>query len=298
MIIVKISGGIGNQLFQYCFAKSLEIKKRVKVKIDNSCYYLKTKTITPRQYQLDKFKISLDLAGQNDFHEVGIPYPLNRHISENIFRSVFRIQEFFRPFNLKKITVEHGLTFNDSIFLKRDNCYISGNWTDPRYFFDISEILQKELSLKDKTSEKTQIFFSGIKNSNSISVHIRRGDYLRYSHKFKILDQRYYNQAVKKIEEKIKNPIYYIFSDDVDYVKNNYQNIFKKAIYISGNNIFDHEELWLMSQCKNNIIANSTFSWWGAWLNNNPEKIVIAPKKYRNDNKDITGLFPKKWIIL
>lgn len=299
MIIIKIASGLGNQLFQYAFAKSLTQKTDIEIKIDTSCFDLPKNTITPRPFLLDKFKISLQIADRNDFKKIGVPYPADRTFKENIRRVVFKLKEFFRTKRNRKIIINHNLNFNESMFNIPDNSYVSGAWTNENYFNNIRTIIGEEFSPKFDLGSKSKELMSEIQNSNSISVHIRRGDYLRYTHKFKILSEDYYNGAVKLIKEKVKNPMFFIFSDDINYVKENYSKIFgSNSVYVSGQNIPDYEELYLMNNCKHNIIANSTFSWWGAWLNHNNNKIVIAPKQYRQDDKEMSDFIPKSWISI
>jgi len=140
-----------------------------------------------------------------------------------------------------------------------------------------------------------------IKEKNSVSLHIRRGDYLTMQ---KAIDTigvcplDYYDKAIREITRKIKNPTFFIFSDDINWVKENLKTN-SPTIFVSGGKLKDYEELILMSKCKHNIIANSSFSWWGAWLNNNPNKIVIAPKKWFKDtSKNTRDLIPESWLKL
>lgn len=296
MIIIKISGGLGNQLFQYAFGKALQQRRNIQVKIDTSSFKQKS-GITPRQFLLDRFNISLEIATCDDFKKIRVPYPADKTIKENIYRIIFKIQESFRTNSTRKIIVDHRLNFNKSMFNISDNSYVSGVWTNEKYFKDISNILKNEFTPKFTFSNETQNLLSQINTKNSVSVHIRRGDYLKYAHKFKILSDQYYKDAIKLMNEKEIGSRFFVFSDDIDYVKSKYADIFgRDTVYVSRLNITDYEEIWLMSRCKHNIIANSTFSWWGAWLNNNSQKIIVAPDQYRNDDKDTSDLMPLRWI--
>ncbi len=297
MIIVKISSGLGNQLFQYAFAKALSLNRSMEVKIDASNFDYWPKNITPRKFSLSNFNISLDLADKKDFREIGVPYPGNHSIGENIYRLIFKLKESLRK--NKKIIIDHRLNFNPEMLSVPDNTYILGGWTNYNYFQNIKDDLYKELTLKKDFGPKAQKLHNQIESSESVSVHIRRSDYLKYSRKFVILDEKYYQEAVNNIKDRISNPIFYIFSDDIEYVQNNYSEIFgQSAIYLSGQGIEDEEELMLMSKCKHNIIANSTFSWWAAWLNQNSSKIIVAPHKYRTDNKEMEDFLPSDWISI
>lgn len=293
MIIIKISGGLGNQLFQYALAKSLEDIKKLKVKIDVSNFKI-VSGVTKRNFCLDKFNITLQTAEAIDFKNIGVPYPLSKN---KINKLMFKVQEFFRTKSKKKVLIEHDLNYKKSIFNTIDNRYICGSWTSPKYFYNVKNDLIKEIKPNFKMSNSLKETLIQIKRNNSVSIHIRRGDYIKYQHKFEILSLDYYKKAIEIIKNKIKDPLFFIFSDDITYVKENFKNFFNKnIIYVSDNKFNDYEELWLMKSCKNNIIANSTFSWWAAWLNQNPNKIIIAPSKYRSDNKSIDDLIPESWI--
>jgi len=154
--------------------------------------------------------------------------------------------------------------------------------------------------LKNGFSEFAEKMNQQILSSNSVSLHIRRGDYVQNqeANKFHgICSPEYYSQAMNLIEQKIENPHYFVFSDEVGWVRENIK--FNYPVdFVSGNSISEAEELSLMSKCKHNIIANSSFSWWGTWLNTSPEKIVIAPKKWieNTDLADASDLIPKEWI--
>lgn len=144
-------------------------------------------------------------------------------------------------------------------------------------------------------------FISDIKDTESVSIHFRRGDYVT-NKSYLVLDLKYYYNAVELIRSKLKNPNFYIFSDDIDWVKRNFKNKLKSKITFQDCNLSNIEDLMLMSNCKHNIIANSTFSWWGAWLNKNLDKIVIAPSKFFKDDIYNTNLkstyYPQNWIII
>lgn len=297
MIIIKVSGGLGNQMFQYAFAKALEQRRNILVKLDTSNFKISSKGITPRTFLLDKFNTTLPIATQEDFHKIKIPYPTKRGIKENIFRIFFRIEEFFRSSKSKKIIINHNLDFNRELFTVNDNSYVSGVWTNSNYFTEIKDIILKEITPHFTLSKVAEKILSDIKNTNSVSIHIRRGDYLKYTHKFILLTDDYYEEAIELLKKKENDLTFFVFSDDINYVKENYGRLFgEKIIYVSDQGIKDCEELWLMSRCRHNIIANSTFSWWGAWLNQNTNKIVIAPKQYRADDKDMPGFYPQNWI--
>lgn len=272
MINLKIKGGLGNQLFQYVAARNLAALNNTDLNIDYS-YYSNSGLDTPRQYLLDLFNIK-----PVSHIKSGILYNIL-----DFYNKVLRKLSLNKKLYLNKYYFEKGVEFDNKFFDLKDNVWLTGFFQSAKYFPDN---IREELTLKDST---------GIKNiiapGESVFIHVRRGDYLNNKvYEFCSLD--YYNQAVDLIREKVADPKFYVFSDDIDWVKNNL-NI-GDAIYLSNS---DYEDLYLMSQCRHAIIANSSFSWWGAWLIDNPNKIVIAPNNWFTDKTISTkDLIPDNWI--
>ncbi|MCK4744844.1 alpha-1,2-fucosyltransferase, partial [Candidatus Parcubacteria bacterium] len=206
--------------------------------------------------------------------------------------------EKLKPIRLRLvITKEQHSHFDSKILKLIGNIYLDGYWQSEKYFKNIENSIRKEFTLKNDLQLKAKKLLRKIKNTESISIHIRRNDYI--SHKpanqyHGVCHLSYYKKAINVIIKKIDDPHFFVFSDDIDWCKKNLKIKFP-TIFVEGNK--DYEDLILMSKCKHNIIANSTFSWWGAWLNNNPNKIVIAPKKwFRKKSINTKDLIPKTWI--
>lgn len=270
MVIVKIIGGLGNQMFQYTYAKALE-QKGHEVKIDISAF--ETYKLHGG-YQLDKYNIDLDssIKDENDkFYKNTFFYKVLRRFGMDFSR---RIKEKSLLFDKKLLEID-------------DNSYLDGYFQCEKYFKDIREIILKQFTINQDISNYTKEIKNKIQNfQNSCSLHIRRGDFVN-STNINIhgaCDIEYYKKAIQYLEEKVENINYFIFSDDIEWVKENLA--IQNAIYIdSKEKRIPHEDIYLMSLCKNNIIANSSFSWWGAWINRNENKIVIAPKRWFADDK-------------
>lgn len=279
MIITKLQGGLGNQMFQYAIGRSLSIKSNAQLKLDISHFT----NDNLRKYRLNYLNIIENIASKKEIKKI-----------YNNFNKLF---DNLKPFK-KKIIVEKNINFNKNILELKDNFYLYGHWACEKYILDIKPILSKEFTPKNILNENLQKNLKSIEQTNSVSLHIRRGDYLteKISKIFKITTLEYYKKAIDKILEKEKNPYFYIFSDDIEWTNANLK-ISCPFHFVSQDNLEDYEELYLMSKCKHNIIANSSFSWWGAWLNNNPDKIVIAPQEWFNDNsKNVSDLLPSDWI--
>jgi SNF2 family DNA or RNA helicase len=279
MLIIKLKGGLGNQLFQYAFGRLLSLKRNEELKLDKSG--LGAKADTYRSYALDNFNIKENIAEAGEAYKFEYPYgKLSKLI--NLFKT-----KFLRQFH---IGYENNL-------LKSKAHYFSGFFQSYKYLEPIRSELLKEITLKENLEEKFQELLAEMKNVNSVALHIRRGDYVS-DEKTKaahfICDLAYYEKAIALVKEKIGKVRFFVFSDDIIWAKENLKG--EEFVFVSNPEIFDFEELVLMSRAKHNIIANSSFSFWSAWLNQNPDKIVIAPalwnKRYGKHYKD---LLPENW---
>lgn len=283
MIIVKLIGGLGNQLFQYAIGRQLSIKHGVKLKVDlvELLDRKPRQNFTFRDFELGNFKCQVQSATKFE---------------------LFFFKSFTRALTKIGITTsylrESKNTFDSKLILNSSySMYLNGFWQSEKYFSNIRSVLLNDLSLINEISYKAKKWEAAIKSKNSISIHIRRGDYLSLSsaNEFHgICSLEYYNSAIEIMKDKNSHCIFFFFSDDIDWAKSAFSSLENTEFVESMSN---KEDLYLMSICKHNIIANSSFSWWGAWLNQNQDKIVISPKKWFNDVKiDTTDLIPSSWI--
>ncbi len=251
MVIVRIVGGLGNQMFQYAYAKALQ-KKGYNVKIDISKF---KKYKLHGGYQLDKFKIDLETSNT---------------LSNILTRIGFR-----------RSIKEKSLLFNEDFLNIPEKAYVKGYFQTEKYFYSIRDILLKQFVLKKEIASTTNKYKKSIEaEKNSCSIHVRRGDFITNEKASKvhgICDLDYYEKSIKFLESQYNNIYFFVFSDDIAWVKNNLK--LKNAIYINHKTI-PHEDMYLMSLCRFNITANSSFSWWGAWLNDHKNKVVISPKQW------------------
>lgn len=294
MIIVKLSGGLGNQLFQYSFGRYLSLKYKTELKFDiklNS----NASDFTPRLLGLSKYNTDLNFADKEEIRKYKF------FVDGYLSRLERKIIQVFPFLNRKFIIERPGHVLEESSFA--DNCYYDGYWQSEIYFNSISEILQSELKLNEDLSTANKEIVNEILKLNAISLHIRRGDYISVNSNakiFAICTIDYYQKAIDYFNLKFTNPVFYIFSDDIEWAKNNFKESNFKIVDINENN--PQADLYLMSLCKHNIIANSSFSWWGAWLNTNQGKIVVSPAKWYNNEetntKAVESLIHKDWIII
>lgn len=289
MIVVKISDGLGNQMFQYAYARALKKKVKQSVYLDisdiNRIPYREseagklTRLCDMREYRLNQFQITLPVIDKSKISEI-----FKREYGGNKFIG------YCRELRLTPAVYLDESAYGESCFRfsKWQNYYVEGFFFDKKHYEHNSGILSQEFQLKRriKIPEKIQDILA---SRNTVSLHIRKGDFLKLGHDISGSD--YYIRAMEYIQDKIENPFLLVFSDDIAWVKDNMKFMLDYLV-ISGQGYSDCEELILMSMCKNNIIANSTFSYWGAWLNPNEEKIVIAPRGWRQK------IIPNTWVLL
>ncbi len=295
MIIIHIKGGLGNQMFQYANGLAVSLRNNTELALDSSGLESTSVTETKRQLTLYNFDINTKLAKDSDFKSLGIPN--NKSLLSKIRRRVFRFLESSKPIYEKKIILEPSFTFCKDILKINHGCYLAGGWQSPRYFSDIEMILRKTFVPKNELSSKSIFWIEKVISCNSVSVHVRRGDYVG-SKKYATCTPEYYKQATKLISTKVHKPVFFIFSDDIQWTKTNL-TFTGDTFYVSDSEIPDFEELFIMSKCRYNIIANSSFSWWGAWLNDNRGKIVIAPKRWLNSKElALSDLIDPEWYTI
>lgn len=302
MIIVKLNGGFCNNLFQYATARALSERNNDELKLDVEVFRAESlKDI----YRLNYLKINEIFATTSEIEKLSNAYPkgiLGRVIRKSKIPSVYNKQTHF-------IEKNNGFSFDKRIYELQGNVYLDGWFSDENYFKDIRDTILKEFELKNGIRDESKLILNKIINTNAVSIHIRRGEFVTDNF-FGALPLEYYYRAVDYIKSKINKPHFYVFSDDIEWVRENL-NIVGDSTIVSHNSSrvsihhtqYDYEDLVLIKNCKHNIMALSTFSWWGAWLNQYPNKIVIAPLKAYNDKraqKDYeTGNFiPSNWIKL
>jgi len=195
---------------------------------------------------------------------------------------------------------EKGFSFDSRILELKGDVHLHGYWQSEKYFKDIRETILEDFTPIRPLRGRNQKVLDEIGSSSSISVHVRRGDYVidPQTNKFHgICGPEYYKKAVEIIAKKVKSPVFYFFSDDIDWVKNNLRTKFKN-VYVDWNQgDQSFVDMQLMSHCRHHILANSSFSWWGAWLNRNPHKIVVAPERWFQERSlDTRDLIPEGWL--
>lgn len=280
MLIVKIKGGVGNQLFQYAFGRQLAINNRTTLNLDNSFF---ENVKQHRSYNLGKFNLIYKNAPTKDVSKYRkANHPL--------------INKFLNSITLNfSVYVERKVKGFDQRWLQKKNGYFEGYWQSEQYFKEIRANLLEEITLKE-ISGRVKELATKIENCNAISIHIRKTDYLNAANQNIYADCsiNYYKSAIDEMLAQVEKPVFYLFSDDFEWVEKNLA-IQQPHVFMIDNSA--EEDLYLMSICKHHIIANSTFSWWGAWLNKSLTKKIIAPKYwFKKNSLTNQDIIPENWL--
>ena len=292
MIIVKIMGGLGNQMFQYAVARRMAAKANTQLLMDVTGYEHMAEGDTPRQYELDVYAITGTVATPEQLAKVQPP-EATRSITDKVLRRL----------GMGKVWEigEGDPVLNGHVMAAPNNSYLTGWWQNEKYFEDIRSIILDEFTPKAAPSDTNQKYLDEINKSEAVAIHVRRGDYVTNQsanvfHGLAPID--YYKQSIEYMRGKLKSPRFFVFSDDIAWCKENLP-LGKDAVFVEGNGGKQaYEDIRLQQACKHNIIANSSFSWWGAWLNENEQKIVIAPKVWFQDPdaNSKTQIVPERWV--
>jgi hypothetical protein len=288
MIITKLNGGLGNQLFQYAAGRRLAHARGVDLKLDisglgNLNYW------SMRHYELAPFDVVQTFATDEEITKLLRPYS---GLVPRLFRRIMQKNE---QLPMSYINEQH-YHFDPRILDLPDGVYLDGYWQSEKYFADIVELIREEVSVKDPLAGRNAELCQEIADCQAVSMHVRRGDYVNneITHRVHgVCGLDYYARAVEYIVSRINRPVFLIFSDDPAWVRENIR--LDQPVRIVDHNDPEHgyEDMRLMSLCRHHIIANSSFSWWGAWLNSRLDKIVVAPQRWFNEyDADTRDLYP------
>ncbi len=283
MVIVQLMGGLGNQLFQYAAGKLLADYHKVELRYIFSEFYPYAK----RELMITHFNIS----GMSIGREEAKGYLPKRKIARRINKLLGLNYEG------RKYSERVEFRFDREFFNVPNKTYLWGFWQSFKYLEKIEDILRKEISIRAPSKQfiSASEKLSGL--HNPIAFHIRRGDYLNIKSGFNILPNSYYLDSAQLLKNEIGSFTAIVFSDDQNWVKQNI-SFLDQLVFASDFGLNDYEELILMSKCKHQVIANSSYSWWGAWLNSNPDKVVIAPMNWHRLHDSQSELLLPEWIKL
>ena len=292
-IISRIYGGLGNQLFIYATSRRLAIINDAELILDSVSGFKRDFTYE-RHYQLHHFNIPCRKALPIERFE---PFSRIRRYIKKTFNK-------FLEYDNKDYICNYGARYDIRLLnLKfHRTLYLEGYWQSEKYFKDIEDIIRKDLKIIPPDDLINKLIANNIQGCTAVGLHVRNFDKISSSKNNNLL-KNYYELAIQKIEIIIESPHYFVFSDDLDYAKKSVNFPQGRFTFIDHNkgDEMAYADLWLMSLCKHFIVANSTFSWWGAWLSNNNNKIVIAPSPSRFNDDNFwraDGLLPLEWILI
>lgn len=291
MIICNIQGGLGNQMFQYAMARSLSLDCDLDLKfcIDSFLQYR-----MHNGFELDRvFGIRLSFATSEELKKIiggWRAHPLVRRALA---------QKKFKIFRGSQYKVDSQTGYDPSLISLGSKYYLHGYWQSERYFLKHADQIRKDFFFSDALDQRNLQLLEKISRCNAVSIHVRRGDYISNTkalatHGLCGLD--YYNLAIERMKSQTKDPQFFVFTDDPGWVKAEFLTRHPGITVVDHNiGVDSYKDMQLMATCSHHIIANSSFSWWGAWLNPSKEKLVIAPKKWFASGEVAPDLLPPSW---
>ena len=287
MIVVRLCGGLGNQLFQYATGRRLADSRGAELVLDLAWYERTPSFNTPRKYELDRYPVRARTTTATE------DWSCRLH-GVRLLRSVPIVRRW-RNFR------ERSFDFDPSVLSLPDDTYLDGYWQSDRYFADVSDAIRVEATPRSPAGTQDRRVGEAIAATSAVSVHVRRGDYVsqRAAAAFHgTCSPDYYRAALAMIVRHVPNPHFFVFSDDVDWARRHIAPL-GPIVFVDHNGPdAAFQDLRLMASCKHHVIANSSFSWWGAWLNPQTDKVVVAPKLWFADGRSTPTLMPSTWIRL
>jgi len=293
MIIVRLMGGLGNQLFQYALGRRLALERGVKVKFDPKFFAV----VKNRPYALDNFNTKVEFASDQEVDEVK-----GKNLTGIRKRIIYKWQEKL-PYFKRRYVKEAFFEFDPKILEVGKSAYLEGYWQTEKYFEPVADDLRTELSPLNPLAPEAVKWDEQIADApESVSIHLRRGDYVRTPESKEgssAIQLVYYLDAIQHMDASLDGPEYFVFSDDIRWAEEHLPRTSKIHFLSHGPEVPDVNDLILMSHCRHHILANSSFSWWGAWLSTDPGKIVIAPKIWFPDSiRDTEDIYGSNWVRL
>lgn len=292
MVIINLVGGLGNQMFQYAAGRALSLKRSDSLRLDISDF---SNYKLHQGFELERiFNCTAEIATEADIRII-----LGWQYLSTIRRVVYL--PAMAAFRRKGIIVEPYFRYWQGIKDVPRDCYLVGYWQSEKYFENVASVIRDEFTFKLPLTNLNAEIAEQVNKLNAVSLHVRRGDYANNpdtTTTHGLCSLEYYQAAIKYIAGRVEQPRFFIFSDDIAWVKENLKMDFPCQYVAHNKGAESYNDMRLMSLCKHHIIANSSFSWWGAWLNPNADKIVVAPKRWFVNETNTEYLIPQDWVIL
>jgi hypothetical protein len=293
VVIVRLIGGLGNQMFQYAAGRALALHHRTVLKLDLSGFV----SYPLRTYGLSHFNIQEEFATQQEVaHITGVD---RTGLRKRVFWRVQHLLPYYRRCAFQEDTLR---PYDANIRRTPCDVYLDGYWQSEKYFADVADTVRREFQLREEPSAPSVDLAHHIQAVEAVSVHVRRGDYVsnpRTHQVHGVCGLDYYRRCIEYIERRTERPTFFIFSDDPAWTREHLRPE-HPTVHVTHNGAArDYEDLWLMSQCGHHIMANSSFSWWGAWLGDHPGQRVVAPRRWFSHSAHNTrDLLPTDWVTL
>jgi hypothetical protein len=288
--IIHLSGGLGNQLFQYALGRRLQLEQRARVRYDLTMYKVKT----DRDLTICKYRTKVPEVSGMDQTTMRLSFG----------RTLGRFASLLKPLKSQlfwQVLEDKRKGFDQEIVNLTGRWYLRGWWHAPAYFESLRPLLLEEFQPVEKLAEADHEVFKRIHDVNAVCLHVRRGDYVNhpvYSKQLKVQSADHYNTCLQEMIERVEKPHVFVFSDDAEWTRENIRGNAPITFMDKNKGSSDYIDLHLMSQCRHFITANSTFSWWAAWLAKNEEKIVMVPPVWGFDGAGPPPeMIPTEWEI-
>jgi hypothetical protein len=292
MIIGRIIGGLGNQMFQYAMVRNIAHRNQSEFKLDITPF----KWYKLHAYGLHHLNTIENIATEDDIRQF---VTSGGGIGQRILsRSAEKVTNLVTPYYKRRYIKEKGFPYDANMEMVSPHAYLDGYWASEKYFTGIEDIIRTEFTVKTPPDEKNNEIAGEISRVPSVSVHFRRGDYVldpATSAVHGVCPVEYYHKAIEDLVSRIDDPHFFVFSNDPEFVRENFNIQYPMKIVDINGPDRNYEDLRLMSLCRHHIIANSTFSWWGAWLGMDPHKIVYSPRRWYKVDYDTRDLLPESW---
>lgn len=292
MVITSLIGGLGNQMFQYAAGRALSLERGVSLMLDVSGF---ANYQLHQGFELERlFNCKVEIASEREVRRV-----LSWQFTSGVRRVLSRPR--MAALRRKSFVIEPYFHYWDGIKTIPSDCYLAGYWQSDKYFSGVAEQIRDDFSFRIPLECGNIEIATQINEVNSVSLHVRRGDYISTSKNvatYGVCSLDYYSAAIKNIADRVQCPHFFVFSDDPVWVRNNLKIDFNHQYIDRNHGENSYNDMRLMSLCKHHIIANSSFSWWGAWLNRSVDKIVVAPERWFSNGINTKDLLPIEWVRL
>lgn len=289
MIITRLTGGLGNQMFQYAAGYALARRNRTILKLDATWYEDHPNIVAHEEYGLHVFNIVEQFATNEEIRSFDEQTNFGKIVSGF----------FGRRRSRRNYHSAEKFTYYPHFFDLRGDCYIIGHWQSEKFFCGAEQHLRRQFTARYQLPPSADALMREIdSNSSAVAVHFRRGDYVtgKWCEHAKAIPGEYYDRSIQQLLSLVKTPVLYVFSDDIQFVANVFKPQCETKFVIAGKDWLAADEMMLMSHCKHHVIANSTFSWWAAWLGKWEKQIVLAPSPwFSGNNYDTADVVPVGW---